>query len=185
VATFGGISQNYSKKYGKDPAIMVFAKLPKGKAGRYSQMGGGVAMFAPNATNEQISACLDFYEVAGIKPNVTPEDAEKIANNAALTIEENGIVLPGATLPLASDAESLRITNEAQAPYVNIPMENCQSGLDLSDVTIKPEEPVCCQQLYAVLDKCIQEVLTNEDADVAKLVETACKDFQVNHLDKE
>jgi len=93
--------------------------------------------------------------------------------------------LPGATLPLASDAESLRITNEAQAPYVNIPMENCQSGLDLSDVTIKPEEPVCCQQLYAVLDKCIQEVLTNEDADVAKLVETACKDFQVNHLDKE
>ena len=185
AVTFGGISQNYSSKYGMDPSIMVFAKMPEGRAGRYSQMGGGVAMFAPNSTNEQINACLDFYEITGIKPRVTEADAKKIADSAALTIESKGIVLPGKTLPLANDDESIRITKEAEAPYVNIPLENCESALDLSNVIIKPEEPACCQQLYAVLDGCIQEVLTNENADVAKLVETACNDFQVNHLDKQ
>ena len=48
---------------------------------------------------------------------------------------------------------------------------------------IQAEEPVCCQELYAILDGCIQEVLTNKDADPAELLKKAAADFQVNYLD--
>jgi len=48
---------------------------------------------------------------------------------------------------------------------------------------IQAEVPVCAQELYGVLDGCIQEVLTNKDADCAKLIKEACADFQANYLD--
>ena len=35
---------------------------------------------------------------------------------------------------------------------------------------IQAEEPVCAQELYGILDSCIQEVLTNKDADCAALL---------------
>ena len=52
-----------------------------------------------------------------------------------------------------------------------------------SSVEIQPEEPVCTQDLYGVLDNCIQEVLTDENADCAAILEKANSDFQRNYLD--
>ena len=49
---------------------------------------------------------------------------------------------------------------------------------------VQPEEPVCCQELYGILDSCIQEVLTNKDADCSKIIKNAASDFQKNYLDK-
>ena len=37
--------------------------------------------------------------------------------------------------------------------------------------------------LYALLDACIQEVLTNENADCAALIQKAASDFQQNYLE--
>ena len=48
---------------------------------------------------------------------------------------------------------------------------------------IRAEEPVCAQELYAILDTCIQEVLTNKNADCASILEKANSDFQSNYLD--
>lgn len=50
-------------------------------------------------------------------------------------------------------------------------------------IELRAEEPMCCQELYAVLDSCIQEVLTNENADCAAVLEKANTEFQVNYLD--
>ncbi len=50
-------------------------------------------------------------------------------------------------------------------------------------VNFRPEEPICAQELYGILDGCIQEVLTNKDADCAALLEKANSDFQSNYLD--
>jgi len=47
---------------------------------------------------------------------------------------------------------------------------------------LQAEEPVCAQGLYGILDGCIQEVMTNKDADCAKLIEKAASDLQVNYL---
>ena len=53
----------------------------------------------------------------------------------------------------------------------------------MGDCQLKPEEPVCAQELYGILDGCIQEVLTNKDADCAALIKKASSDFQMNYLD--
>lgn len=73
---------------------------------------------------------------------------------------------------------------EAVAEYVNINPDDYKDYYEFEGVTLKPEEPQCCQQLYSVLDSCIQEVITNENADCAELIKTAANDFQKNHLDK-
>lgn len=50
------------------------------------------------------------------------------------------------------------------------------------NIELRPEEPVCAQELYAVLDGIIQEILTNKDADIPLLVKKANADFQANYL---
>ncbi len=67
-----------------------------------------------------------------------------------------------------SNPNHVRLYNEFVA--------NCSAEL-------QPEEPVCAQGLYGILDGCIQEVLTNKDADCKSLIEKANNDFQVNYLD--
>ena len=52
------------------------------------------------------------------------------------------------------------------------------------NVEFQPEEPMCAQDLYGLLDNLIQEVLTNKDADCAALIKKANEDFQKNYLDK-
>ena len=49
-------------------------------------------------------------------------------------------------------------------------------------IEIQPEEPVCAQDLYGVLDNCIQQVLNDENADCKTIVEKANADFQTNYL---
>ena len=68
--------------------------------------------------------------------------------------------------------------------YANVDYNDYKNYFEATDVEVKLEPAACAQQLYAVLDGCIQEVITNENADVDKLISDACKDFQQNHLDK-
>ena len=57
-------------------------------------------------------------------------------------------------------------------------------NFSFEDVIIKPEVSPCAQQLYTVLDGGIQEIMTNKNVDIKKLVEDMNDDFQANHLDK-
>ena len=49
--------------------------------------------------------------------------------------------------------------------------------IDNCPCEIRPEEPINAQELYSILDSCIQEVLSNENADVVKVLEKANADF--------
>ena len=52
----------------------------------------------------------------------------------------------------------------------------------MENVQVRAEEPMNCQELYNILDACIQEVLTNENADCAEIMKKAASDFQINYL---
>ena len=68
--------------------------------------------------------------------------------------------------------------------YANIPIENVKEfNNPPSDLQLKPEEPVSCQELYTALDACIQEVIVNKDADCAQLIKDAAANFQRDFLD--
>ncbi|MBQ2614908.1 MAG: extracellular solute-binding protein [Clostridia bacterium] len=178
-------AQGIVSKFGMDPMNYAQAKVPAGPAGRFAQMGGGVYMFSNTATKEEVEAAFDWLKVMGLaEPNL--DDAATAAKEATYKadLEEKGVVFPMAPIPVWSAPERVAKEEELNAKYCNVDKKNFASYMDMSDVTIKPEEPVACQQLYAVLDGCIQEVITNKDADCAALIAKACNDFQVNHLDK-
>lgn len=178
-------SQQFVAKFGMDPANYAEAKVPAGPAGRYAQMGGGVYMFAPNATKEEVNAAFDWLKVMGLaEPEFNDEAIAAKEASYKSDLEEKGVVFPLPPVPVWSSPERVAKEEELNAKYCNVDLKDFASYLDMSDVTIKPEEPVACQQLYAILDGCIQEVITNKDADCKQLIEKACNDFQVNHLDK-
>lgn len=55
-------------------------------------------------------------------------------------------------------------------------------SLTNGEVEFQPEEPVCAQDLYSLLDNCIQQVLNDENADCKEIVKKANEDFQINYL---
>ena len=71
------------------------------------------------------------------------------------------------------------------AKYANVAPNNVRlynEFLDDEDVEVQPEEPVCAQDLYGVLDNCIQSVLSDRNADCRALLKKANSDFQTNFL---
>lgn len=95
------------------------------------------------------------------------------------------MVLDREAFPVWINEERVAKEREIAAKYTNIDPKDFESYYNFEDVILKPEEPVACQQLYSVLDGCIQAVITDEKADCKEVIKNACHDFQVNHLDKE
>ena len=173
-----------SQKYGMDIADIYVTRMPAGPAGRYSQMGGNLRMFSPTATAEQIDAGLTWLEFTGFSPNITDQQYENLKTSHANTISQNGIVLDQDAFPIWVNEENMAKNREARAEYTNVDQADYAEYYAFEDVTISPEPEKAAQQLYAILDGCIQEVITNQNADIPALVEEANNDYQVNHLDK-
>lgn len=171
-------------KYGTDNSAFYATKVPKGEKGRFSQMGGNIYVFANNATPEQIDAGFKWTMFEGFTPNLTEKELKNKEKDYQREIAEHGVITPREAFQVWTDPETVKKNNELREKYANVDYDDYKSYFEATDVTIKPEPTACAQQLYAILDSCVQEVITNKDADVDKLISDACKDFQVNHLDK-
>lgn len=170
--------------FGMDNSNLYATKMPKGKAGRFTQMGGNLWMFAKNATPEQIDAGFRWLEFTGFAPEMSDEQVEQYRKSCQQKVANNEVVVERESVDVWTNPEVLEKKRAIRKECSNVDYNNYKNYFEATDVEVKLEPAACAQQLYAVLDGCIQEVITNENADVAKLVADACKDFQVNHLDK-
>lgn len=150
-------------------------------------LGGYLSAVKSGATDEQIDAVVRWVEMAS-----TYKATDEFKNNTKKAIESNlsnGMLVGIKSMSVwPQDAESVKISNELIDEYANPNPNPNHVRLYNEFVTncpakIQPEEPVCAQELYGILDNCIQEVLTNKDADCASLLEKANSDFQSNYLD--
>lgn len=180
-----GTNNSWSQKYGMDLSKIAICKIPKGPAGRYAQTGGSALQFSADATEAEIEAAFKWYDFSGSFPDLSEDRIAKIEKGRQLSRESNSLLLPCDVFPVWVDAERDKVLNEIYAKYANVDVKDYETYLDFSNVTLRAEETVCAQELYAVLDSAIQEVLANKDADCAAIIKTACNDFQVNHLDKQ
>ncbi len=159
--------------------------MPAGPKGAYAQIGADINMISSEATDEQVEACFKWLMFMGNSPQLSDEQVEKIKSEYEQSAQKGNPILDRDGFPIFSKGDAFEIRKAARADYVNVDMSNYEKYFDTGvDVTIFPEPPVCAQQMYAVLDGVIQELITNKDADPAALAATACEDFQVNHLDK-
>lgn len=160
-------------------------KMPEGPKGRYSQIGANIWMFSSESTPEQIDACMKWLEfMYAYSVNISDEQIANLEATYADLIANNGIITDQDPFDIWVKPALLEKTRAARAKYTNVKHENYEQYYGFEDVIIKPEPAVCAQEMYAIIDRCIQEVITNENADIDSLVKTACNDFQVNHLDK-
>ena len=172
-------------KYGMIPEQIGMMGMPAGPKRHVTLMGGTLFCVENGATDDQIDAALRWIETDSYykaTDNYKATNEEKIK----ISLENGQHVGIKSMSPWSMEAESLSFLHElidsnsnANPNHVRLYNEfvaNCPAE-------IQPEEPVCAQDLYAVLDGCLQEVLTNKDADCAKLIEGAVADFQANSLD--
>ncbi len=171
-------------KYGMNIDDIMVTKMPKGPEGRYSQMGGGIYVFSPNCSTEQIEAGFKWLAYNAYTPEITEESAQALRDFYELSLSKNEIILDRDVFNIWISGDRIEQTNAIRKELSNVSSKDYEGFYDMTDVTINPEPAACAQELYAILDGCIQEVLTNKNADIDALVEEASKDFQSNHLDK-
>ena len=172
------------RDYEMEREVLSVGRMLSGPKGRFSQMGGNVIMLAPNATAEQIDAVFKWLEISGITPKVNDVTMAKWENDNKKFNAEGIIVLDQTPFKIWTNGERMDAETEIKRKYVNINPADFKDYYEFKDVTIKSEEPMCCQELYNTFDACIQAVITDKDADVAAIVKKAASDFQTNYLDK-
>lgn len=173
-------------EYGMQPGELGMFAMPAGPKRHVTLLGGSVFELSNKATEDQIDAALRWLE-GQYTPEATDEfktNTETEINNA---IEKNQLIGIKSLNIWANDAESVQYSNKlidekANANINHVKLYNDFTA-DLGECELQAEEPVCAQELYGVLDSCIQEVLVNQNADCAELLKKAASDFQKNYLD--
>ena len=157
-----------------------------GKGKSIGLLGGTFEVIAPNATAEQANACFQWMELEGTTPNLTEETLQSFADNAMVD-QENGKLVGVLGLPAWTDPDYITKRKEAIADYVTVDLDLYKQYTDACEngtYELHAEPPVYCQEMYKILDSCVQAVLTDENADPQALLDKAAEDFQRDYLDK-
>ncbi len=152
--------------------------VPAGPKGQYSLAGGTPYMFAKNASSDEIKAALDYIEVMGKAPKATQATLDGIQADCKNKKSAGVPVIP--RFPAWTDQTMLDAENKIIKQYSNVNMklyENYYTAINTKG-NLRLEEPGDAQSLYAELTKVIQAVITDKNADVQKLMDTAQSNYQ-------
>ncbi|MEG2381420.1 MAG: extracellular solute-binding protein [Oscillospiraceae bacterium] len=161
---------------------IAVGRLPAGDKGRYALAGGMAYMISPTATDEQIDACFKWAKLSGTTPDLNDETIKSFETFAKNSFDKN-YMMGVNSFNVWNNEEWLNKRKEIYDKYTNIDLNMVKEYNEFKDVIVRSEEPVSCQELYKILDACIQAVLTDKDADPKALIEKAAEDFQKNYLD--
>lgn len=169
--------------YSMDRNNIAIGRVPAGPEAREAQIGGVVKMFSPTATDAQIEACIKWLEHIGFTPKVNDEiqatwtEEYKIANG-------KGEIVGCQHIPVWINEERRKAQEEVRKPYENVDLNMFADYSITDDITYSPEEPMCTQDLYKILDSAVQAVITDENANVQEIIKNSANDFQINYLDR-
>lgn len=177
-------SKGLTTRYGMDKDDMIFVRVPEGKNGRITLMGGTIYMVSPDATEAEIDAAFKWLEVIGAGPNIT-EFALESKEKALQEESELEVFIPGVELySVWQNGDKIEKTNKLYEKYTTVSEDQYSDYTKFTDVILHKEEYPCCQQLYTILDEGIQKIYSDSKADVGQTVKEMAEKFQINHLDK-
>ena len=172
-------------QYGMDPQHYGMMAMPAGPKRHVALLGGNAWYLKAEATEDQIDAGIRWLETLysfklteEFKTNVIAKYDKWLGENQAVGVKGMSV--------WSQNSEARAWENKYVDEHTNINMNHVRLYNEFCadcPAEIQAEEPVCCQELYGILDNCIQEVLTDKNADCATILEKANKDFQVNYLD--
>ena len=156
---------------------LAICPIPEGPGGQYSLSGGTPYMFSKDATPEQINAALDYLEIMGKAPVATDDAIAGMQADAENKVENGVPVIKRFPCWIAQDV--LDAEAKIIEDYGNVDMKMYQSYFDAtSSGGLRAEEPGETQDMYGELTKVLQEVVTNQNADVPALMKTANENYQ-------
>jgi multiple sugar transport system substrate-binding protein len=159
---------------GMAPEDFGVAPLPQADGGLGTLGGGTIAVVNPKATAEEIAAALEWIEFNSFQ-KFTDEDVA-VADAQASAADGLAVGAPG--LPVVN-AELDEQYLGWIADEINVPRENYELYLStVEEIPLIPEPSAKAQELYATLDPVVQEVLTDEGADIAQLLADAQSSMQ-------
>ncbi|MCG8568676.1 MAG: extracellular solute-binding protein, partial [Spirochaetes bacterium] len=123
--------------------IAIFS-MPAGPAGRYSQIGGNVWMFSPEATDEQIFAGLKWLEVSAQGPKL--DEQTIMAEKASYKTDKAGGFMVGVDgLPAWASDKRMNLIKDLRKDYINVKPGMYEDYNNTSQVQLKQEVPVAAQ----------------------------------------
>ena len=169
-------------KYKMSKENIAVGPVMEGPTGQYAQVGGDVWMFSPDTTDEQVDAAFKWFELLGYTPDISEDALGRLEETVKADYDAQKLVSQKA-LKIWIDNDRLTTEKEIYDKYKNVnPV--LWSDLMPENVKLQQEEPQCTQNLYKILSNAMQEVLTNENADVSAIIENAAQIFQKDYLDK-
>jgi len=170
-------------QYGLAPEKVGMIALPAGPKRHVTLMGGTIYQVAGHSTEDQIDAGIRWMDS---QYGATLSEARKLFLDTEYDkkVRENQMIGAKVFNVWNDNTECVEYENSLIAKHSNVNPNHVRLYNEFltSDVEIQPEEPVCTQELYRTLDGCIQEVLTNENADCREVLKKANADFQANYL---
>lgn len=184
LITEGGTSKRVSQ-YNMDPQHFGMMAMPAGPKRHVTLLGGAAWFLKPEATKDQVDAGIRWLETK-YDFKLTEEYKTNVIAKYDKYLGENQPVGVKGMSPWSENSEALAWENKYIDEHTNINMNHVRLYNEFCancPAEIQAEEPVCCQELYGILDDCLQEVLSNKDADCAEILKKANADFQSNYLD--
>lgn len=173
--------------YAMDKDDIAVGSMPAGPAGKYTQMGGELRVLKGGLSEEEIDACFKWLDFTGVSTKLTEDSKESMEKEYIANADANRVAAIKTFSMWDEDGEIAEIEKyrlELIEKHRNTDKKLYADYEDFSKISIVPEPPINCQQLYAALDGCIQKVLSEKNADPEELLKKAASDFQTNYLDK-
>ncbi len=157
---------------------LMMVGIPAGPGGQYSLFGGTPYMFAANATPEAIKAALTYLQVMGKAPELS-ETAKAGLIADAKARQANGTPVIN-EFPSWTDPDLIAARQAIVAEYSNVDSRMFQNYFDTvaKEGNLRMEVAQNAQEMYAELTKVLQAVVTDENADVQALLDTANTNYQ-------
>ena len=176
---------NRTHKYGMTPDEIGMMGIPAGPKNWVTLLGGDINLVTADASDEEIDAAVRWFRMTK-DFKLTDEYKKDVADTIQRRLDDGKHVGITDMSIWSPKAESV----SWYVDYINSHANSNQNHVRLYNefladcpAEVRAEEPVCAQELYAILDGCIQQVLTDENADCATIIKNANKDFQINYLD--
>ncbi len=168
--------------YDMNKDSLGFMAIPAGPKGRYALMGGTLTCISSKSDKEQQKAILKWLNLTGLT------DAQKESwTSTKEKLKDMGMQIGAKSLAsFTGDNPRQKFFDDWTEANINVNPANFKlynDSLGDSSVQLRAEEPRCVQDLYGILDGCIQKVLQDENADCKALLEEACRNFQEQYLD--
>jgi ABC-type glycerol-3-phosphate transport system substrate-binding protein len=161
---------NLVQAYKVDPSIYGLAPLPLAKSKNSGVLGGGtLAAVRPDANDAQKAAAVRWIDFYYEQPLISKPQA--IRNAKTLVAGKQPVGTPA--LPVFNKAQ-YDLANSWIKSYINVPLAQMKpftSGVFGQPLVAEPA--VATQSVYHALDPVVQAVLTDRNADVQALLQSA------------